>query len=84
MGGGGEGEGGYAVGGEVVGGDGVGALVFGVQGFVYLEGVGVGDGVEGGGVGAVWVGVRGGGFGDEGCVVAFFVVDYEGAVHVGG
>lgn len=80
MGGGGEGEGGYAVGGEVVGGDGVGALVFGVQGFVYLEGVGVGIG--GGGMDAVWkvwgcgVVVRGGRFGDEGCVVAFFVVDY--------
>lgn len=87
---GGEGEGGYGVVGEVPAGDGVGALVFGVDGFIDVEGRWVGGRVCGV---YVWVGVGvrmetvrgwGGRFGDEGGVVAFFVVDDQSAVHVGG
>ena len=82
---GGEGERGDAVVGEVVAGDGVGALVFGVHGFVDVEGVWGGEVLVEGwcGVGAV-CGGGGACFRGEDGVVAFFVVDDECAVHVGG
>ncbi len=83
---GGEGEGGDAVVGDFPAGDWVCLLVFGVYGLVYVQGCQFAGGIRGIEIG--WFGaVRGvgvGWFGGEGCVVAFFVVDDQGAVHVGG
>ncbi len=72
--------------GDFPAGDWVCLLVFGVYGLVYVQGCEFAGGIRGIEIG--WFGaVRGvgvGWFGGEGCVVAFFVVDDQGAVHVGG